>query len=174
MQSSCAIEALITGFRSGSGSRPAATARSSCLAGDRPHRAPSDIIHDYGLSGCWIVEYLSAPTPPIGWADGVITNPPHSSAQEFAEKAISEIPYVALLVRTNFLMDGEERRRWLDRNPLTRTWYLLPRLPMMHRHGWEGARSTQHSALLGVWEAGGTPTVPQRAYWRELLNRKAA
>jgi hypothetical protein len=47
-------------------------------------------------------------------------------------------------------MDGEERGRWLDRNPLTRTWYLLPRLPMMHRHGWEGAQiDEQHSALLG-------------------------
>jgi hypothetical protein len=77
--------------------------------------------------------------------------------------------------RTNFLMDGEERGRWLDRNPLTRTWYLLPRLPMMHRHGWEGARSTSNTPHCWVvWKAGGTPTMPQRAYWRELLNRKAA
>jgi hypothetical protein len=59
-------------------------------------------IHDYGLSGCRIVDTSSAPTPPIGWADGVITNPPYSSAQEFAEKAISEIPYVALLVARTF------------------------------------------------------------------------
>jgi hypothetical protein len=72
-------------------------------------------------------------------------------------------------------MDGEERGRWLDRNPLTRTWYLLPRLPMMHRHGWEGARSTSNTPHCWVvWKAGGTPTMPQRAYWRELLNRKAA
>jgi hypothetical protein len=34
-------------------------------------------------------EYLSAPAAPAGWADGIITNPHYSSAQEFAEKAIS-------------------------------------------------------------------------------------
>jgi hypothetical protein len=95
------------------------------------------------------MDYLSAPTPPAGWADGIITNPPYGLAQEFAAKAIREIPYVALLVRTNFLMDGEERGHWLDRNPPTRTYYLLPRLPMMHRHGWDGPRSTSNTPHAG-------------------------
>jgi hypothetical protein len=132
-------------------------------------------IADYGLPGCRIVDYLSAPTPPAGWADGIVTNPPYGLAQEFVAKAISEVGYVALLVRTNFLMDGEERGRWLNRNPPTRTWYLLPRLPMMHRHGWEGARSTSNTPhCWAVWEAGGTPTLPQRAYWRDLLNGRSA
>jgi hypothetical protein len=146
---------------------------------EKPLRASGRIvhasdIHDYGLPGCHIVDYLSAPTPPTGWADGIITNPPYGRAQEFAAKAISEVPYVALLVRTNFLMDGEERGHWLDRNPPTRTWYLLPRLPMMHRHGWEGAKSTSNTPHAWVvWEAGEAPTLPRRAYWRELLNCSA-
>jgi hypothetical protein len=50
------------------------------------------------------------------------------------------VPYAALLVRTNFLMDGEGRGRWLDRHPPTREYYLLPRLPMMHHDGWSGKR----------------------------------
>jgi hypothetical protein len=117
------------------------------------------------------MDYLSAPTPPTGWADGIVTNPPYGSAQEFAAKALDEVPYVALLVRTNFLMDGEERGRWLDRNPPTRTWYLLPRLPMMHRHNRKGARSTSNTPHAWVvWEAGEPPTLPERAYWRDLLS----
>jgi hypothetical protein len=50
-------------------------------------------IADYGLPGCRIVEYLSAPTPPAGWAYGIVTNPPYGLAQEFAAKAISEVRY---------------------------------------------------------------------------------
>jgi hypothetical protein len=68
-------------------------------------------IHDYGLPGCRIVDYLSAPKMPAAWVYGVVTNPPYSLAQEFAERALSEVPYVALLVRTNFLMDAEGRGR---------------------------------------------------------------
>jgi hypothetical protein len=142
----------------------------------KPLRSTGRIVHasdiaDYGLPGCHIMDYLSTPTPPKGWADGIVTNPPYGRAQEFAAKALAEVPYVALLVRTNFLMDGEERGRWLDRNPPTGTYYLLPRLPMMHRHGWEGVRSTSNTPHCWViWEAGETPTLPQRAYWKDLLS----
>jgi hypothetical protein len=130
-------------------------------------------IHDYGLPGCHIMDYLSVPAPPAGWADGVVTNPPYGVAQEFAAKALDEVPYIALLVRTNFLMDGESRGRWLDRNPPTRVWYLLPRWPMMHRHGWAGKQAGSNTPHCWVvWEAGEAPTLPRRAYWRDLLNRK--
>jgi hypothetical protein len=142
-----------------------------------PLRATGRIVHasdiaDYGLPGCHTMDvaYLSAPAPPAGWADGAITNPPYGSAQKFAAKMISEFPYVALLVRTNFLMDGEARGRWLDRNPPTRTYYLLPRLPMMHRHGWEGARSTSNTPFAWVvWQKDVPREFPQHVYWRELL-----
>jgi hypothetical protein len=50
-------------------------------------------IHDYGLPGCHIMDYLSAPSPPAGWTDGIVTNPPYGLAQEFAAKAIGEIPF---------------------------------------------------------------------------------
>jgi hypothetical protein len=59
-------------------------------------------IADYGLAGCRTgLDYLSAkPIPGVG---GIITNPPYKLAMRFAEKALREAPYLALLLRTNFL-----------------------------------------------------------------------
>src|SRR5271155_2124345 len=60
----------------------------------------SDIV-DYGLDGCKILDYLKArPMPEV---QAVVTNPPYKLAVEFAEKALKEAPYLALLLRTNFL-----------------------------------------------------------------------
>jgi hypothetical protein len=142
------------------------------LRDDRPHRAP---LRSPRLRPARPPDrgYLSAPTPPAGWAGGIITNPLYGSAQEFAAKALAEVPYVALLVRTNFLMDGEERGRWLDRNPPTRTWYLLPRLPRMHREGWQGKKSNSNTPFTRVvWQEGAPREFPQRVCWRELLGIK--
>ena len=82
---------------------------------------------------------------PAAWVEGVVTNPPYRYVQRFAERAL----YVALLLRTNFLMDAEDRGCWLDRNEPTPADYLLLRLPMMHREGWTGKRSSSNTLLLG-------------------------
>jgi hypothetical protein len=112
-------------------------------------------IADYGLPGCRIVDYLSAPKMPTAWVHGVVTNPPYKLAQRFAMRAISEVPYVAFLVRTNFLMDAERRGRWLDRTEPTRIYYLLPRLPMMHHKEWTGKKSTSNTPFTWVvWQQG--------------------
>jgi hypothetical protein len=114
-----------------------------------PLRATGRIVHasdiaDYGLPGCHIMD--TCPPRPRRLAGPMASLPirPTAQPQEFAVKAISEVPYIALLVRTNFLMDGEERGHWLDRNPPTRTWYLLPRIPMMHRVGTVPGRRATH------------------------------
>jgi len=61
-------------------------------------------IHDYGLvAGADVFNYLTTPLPYL--VDGLITNPPYRLAQKFAEKALAEVGYVALLVRTNFLIE---------------------------------------------------------------------
>jgi hypothetical protein len=110
-------------------------------------------IADYGLPGCHIMDYLSAPKMPAAWVYGVVTNPPYRRAQAFAGRALAEVPYVALLLRTNFLMDAERRGRWLDRNEPTRTYYLLPRLPMMHREGYQGKKSSSNTPFTWVvWQ----------------------
>lgn len=130
-------------------------------------------IHDYGLPGCHIMDYRSAPKMPAAWVYGVVTNPPYRYAQAFARRALAEVPYVAFLVRTNFLMDSERRGRWLDRTEPTRVYYLLPRLPMMHREGYTGKKSTSNTPFAwAVWHQGAAREFHQRVYWRELLGIK--
>jgi hypothetical protein len=94
-------------------------------------------IHDYGLLECGVLNYLTARTPPD--IEGLVTNPPYAKAQAFAEKATAEVPYVALLVRTNLLTEGGRRGKWLDSHPPTREWHSAQRLPMMHRTGGPGS-----------------------------------
>src|SRR5690349_14751062 len=61
----------------------------------------SDLV-DYGLNGCISgLDYLTAKAMPE--AKGIVTNPPYKLAVQFAEKALKETAYVALLLRTNFL-----------------------------------------------------------------------
>jgi hypothetical protein len=88
----------------------------------RPLRAAGFIVVatdlvDYGGAGIIPgIDYLTAPLP--RGVQGMITNPPFRKAVEFAEKALAEVPYVALLLRTNFLESkgrlpffGSTRRR---------------------------------------------------------------
>ena len=50
-------------------------------------------------------------------ADGVITNPPYSLAQEFVTKALDEYQFVAMLLRLNFLGSRKRRDWWQTRLP---------------------------------------------------------
>jgi hypothetical protein len=87
-----------------------------------------------------------------GFARGIVTNPPYRLAQAFAEKALSLVPYVALLLPLSFLA-GQERGCWLRTSPLKRVWVSSRRLPMMHRDGWAGPVSTsQVDHAWFVWE----------------------
>src|SRR3954464_15396993 len=95
-------------------------------------------IADYGLPGCRTgVDYLEA-VPPAG-VEGIVTNPPYKLASQFVEKALNEVPYVALLLRTNFL-ESTNRLRFFRTHEPARVWISSRRLPMMHRYGWEGPR----------------------------------
>jgi hypothetical protein len=97
-------------------------------------------IYDYGaVPSVGVFDYLT--TPMLSEVEGVVTNPPYRQAQRFAEKALQEVDYVALLLRTNFLMDSARRGKWLDRCEPTRVWLSAQRLPFMHRYGWNGPRS---------------------------------
>src|SRR5262249_49008947 len=93
----------------------------------------SDIV-DYGLAGCTIIDCLKA--EPIHEIQGVVTNPPYKLAVQFAEKALREVPYLALLLRTNFL-ESTARLPFFHRCQPARIWISSRRLPMMHRHGWK-------------------------------------
>jgi hypothetical protein len=109
-------------------------------------------IADYGLPGCEAgVDYLTAPPRPE--AQGIVTNPPYRLAARFAEKALREVPYVALLLRTNFL-EGTTRLPFFRRHEPARVWISSRRLPMMHRHGWQGPRAASNTCFAWfVWDA---------------------
>lgn len=99
-------------------------------------------IESYGLEDCLRFDYLTAPCPAA--VRGLVTNPPFRLAAKFAEKAIGEVPYVALLLRTNFL-EGVGRLPFFRRHPPARVWVSSRRLPMMHRHGWVGKRAASNT-----------------------------
>lgn len=128
-------------------------------------------IFDYG-AGYDVCDYLTAVL--LGHVDGIITNPPYKKAEAFAAKAISEVPYLALLVRTNWLIEGLKRGKWLDLHEPSRVWMSAQRLPMMHRYNWPGKRSTSNTPYSwAIWERGAKREFWQRFYWRELLGTPA-
>ena len=87
-------------------------------------------IADYGLVGCRAgVDYLKA--PPIRDVQAIVTNPPFKLAVRFAEKALSEVPYLALLLRTNFL-ESTARLKFFRKHPPARIWISSRRLPIEH------------------------------------------
>jgi hypothetical protein len=108
-------------------------------------------IADYGCPDCICRDYFGASAEP--GVTGIVTNPPYRFALSFVLKAIAEAPYVAFLLRTNFL-ESVKRKRWLfDLSPPARIWISSRRLPMMHRVGWEGPHapsSTCHAWF--IWE----------------------
>lgn len=81
--------------------------------------------------------------------DAIVTNPPFQAAEEFVAKAIELCPRVYMLLRVAFL----EGQRWEKTRGLAdhfaRMHVFTPRLPMMHRDGWEGPKST--SGMPFAW-----------------------
>jgi hypothetical protein len=125
-------------------------------------------IFDYGLPGCLIADYLTAAVPPD--VEGVITNPPFRLAEAFLRKALFEVNYVALLVRTNFVMEGVRRKTLLTFHPPTRLWLSARRLPMMHRHNWNGRRSSSNTPhAWAVWQRRARREFPRLFDWKEVL-----
>lgn len=110
----------------------------------------SDLV-DYGLHGCISgLDYLTA--EPMPEAKGIVTYPPYRLAVKFAEKALKETPYVALLLRTNFL-ESTSRMPFFQKHPPARIWISSRRLPMMHTHGWQGPQATNNTCFAWfIWD----------------------
>jgi hypothetical protein len=132
------------------------------------HVVASDIV-DYGCSDCTVADYLAAPLPE--GVEGIITNPPYVKAPRFIQKASKEVGYSAWLLRTNFL-ESASRLPFFRAHPPARIWISSRRLPMMHRHGWEGPRAPSNTAYAWfVWDA--AATVKQRIDWFDWQNLTA-
>lgn len=98
-------------------------------------------IADYGLPNTCLLDYLCA--IPIS-CDGIITNPPFKLALAFAQKALKETSYLALLLRTNFL-ESTSRLSFFKSFPPSTVWISSRRLPMMHRLGWTGPEAPSNT-----------------------------
>jgi hypothetical protein len=115
------------------------------------YRVFASDIADYGLANCHIgADYLTTKAPP--GVEAVVTNPPYKLAVQFAEKALREVPYLALLLRTNFL-ESTTRLPFFRRHQPARIWISSRRLPMMHRHGWQGPRAPSNTCFAWfIWD----------------------
>jgi hypothetical protein len=80
---------------------------------------------------------------------GIVTNPPFGIVEEYVERAVKLSPYVALLLRLAFL-ESEGRMKWFPHVGLRRVHVIGERLPMMHRHGYEGPKLS-NAGMCFAW-----------------------
>jgi hypothetical protein len=112
------------------------------------HKVYATDLVDYGCpdseSG---VDFLMerAPSFHIG---GIVTNSPYKLADQFATHALTLCPIVIMLLRLAFL-ESERRSPLIDGGSLARVHVFKKRLPMMHRHGWQGPKAS--SSIPFAW-----------------------
>ena len=107
----------------------------------------SDLV-DYGWEHASGVDFLMELKAPLG-VRSIITNPPFKLAEEFAAQAVRFVPVTAMLLRLAFL----EGLRWQDRGlaqHLSAVWVFAPRLPFMHRAGYDGPINS-NSGMPFAW-----------------------
>ncbi|MGA8692623.1 MAG: class I SAM-dependent methyltransferase [Xanthobacteraceae bacterium] len=105
-------------------------------------------LYDWHCPNCRTgVDFLKEVQAPAGTA-AIVTNPPYAHSEEFVAHALELCPLVVMLLRLAFL-ESERRSPLLDRGQLARVHVFKNRLPMMHRHGWQGPRAS--SAIAFAW-----------------------
>lgn len=109
-------------------------------------------------------DFLNAYAAPDG-VPCILTNPPFKLADQFVNRATDLVPLVVMLLRLEYL--AAERKGLLDQKPISRIYAFKKRLPMMHRHGWEGPKTaTRMNFAWFVWDrAYEGPTILERITW---------
>lgn len=101
------------------------------------------------------IDFLMERKAPEG-IPAIVTNPPFKLAEEFATHAIDLAPEVYLLLRLAFFEGyrwhpaGSHRLALGLSDHLARVWVFAPRLPFMHRHGYEGKKNS-NSGMPFAW-----------------------
>ncbi len=126
----------------------------------------SDLV-DYGCPGQTSgADFLQASVAPDG-VDTIVTNPPFKHATAFARRALALCPRVIMLLRLGFIA-GTGRTPLLEGGCLARMHVFRNRLPMMHREGWEGPKTTSQTEF--AWfvfdRSHFGPTVVNRISWK--------
>lgn len=122
------------------------------------------------------VDFLCTRRCPRG-VDAIVMNPPFSAAAIHVRHALQLCPLVVVLLRLTFLEAGNDKteagraRLWcLDRGHLSKVLVFKERLPMMHREGWTGPRSTSTTAFAWFVFDGDHvgPATIQRISWKAI------
>ncbi|HMF67759.1 MAG TPA: class I SAM-dependent methyltransferase [Phyllobacterium sp.] len=118
-------------------------------------------------------DFLMEHQLPAG-TDAIVTNPPFKLANQFAAKALELCPRVYLLLRLAFL-ESDGRSALLESGHLHRVYVFRNRLPMMHRDGWEGKKSTSNMAFAWFcWNRNfKQATTVSRISWEWQMERAA-
>jgi hypothetical protein len=125
----------------------------------------SDLV-DYGdPTHFYRRDFLMERKAPDG-CEGVVMNAPFKLAAEFIAHALDLSPLVIALARLAF-MESERRTPILEGRGLARIHVFRKRLPMMHRHGWEGRKANSGMALCWMaWDRSHAgPTTIHRISW---------
>lgn len=113
--------------------------------------------------------------------DGIVMNPPFAWAATHVRHALTICPFVVALLPLPFLEAGNEvsklgrDRLWcLDGGHLAKVLVFRERLPMMHREGWEGPRSTSTKAYAWfIWDGDHTGSIElQRISWKTFAGER--
>jgi hypothetical protein len=115
------------------------------------HQVVASDAVDYGIPitapGYWGIDFLQERTAPAR-TEMILTNPPYRLAAQFVRHALELCPRVVMLLRLAFL-ESTGRTDILEGGKLARLHIFRNRLPMMHRHNWQGPRAT--SAIPFAW-----------------------
>jgi hypothetical protein len=133
---------------------------------DAGHIVTATDLVDYGcFDSTPRIDFLMERQAPDG-VEAIVTNPPFKLAAEFVAHGLELVPLVVVLLRLAFL-ESTKRGALLDGGQLARVHVFRNRLPMMHRDGWDGPRSSSQTAFAWfVFERGYRgPTILDRIGW---------
>jgi hypothetical protein len=134
---------------------------------DAGHEVVASDLVDYGCAdSSSAIDFLMETTAPPG-VETIITNPPYKIAGQFVEKGLALVPTVIMLLRLAFI-ESSKRAPILDNGQLARVYPFRERLPMMHRHGWDGPTATSQTPYAWfVFDRNHTgPTTLRRISWK--------
>jgi len=122
-------------------------------------------IKDYGCPDAKSGEDFLLAKEAHGGVPCLLTNPPFKLATEFIDKATDLYPLTIMLLRLEYL--AAYHKGLLDHKPVSRIHAFKKRLPMMHRHGWTGPRTTTRMNFAWfVWDRDyHGPTILERITW---------
>jgi hypothetical protein len=135
---------------------------------DAGHQVVATDLVDWGCPDSESrVDFLMERQAPPG-VEAIVTNPPYKLANEFVRHALDLVPRVFMLLRYAY-MDGVGRADILESSGLRRVLVFANRLPMMHRHGWQGKKVDKSPTAFAwfCWDRNHRgPTIIRRIYWK--------